>query len=117
MGKRTKHKDEFLVELGKRIREQRKLSGFTQEELAKKADLSAQMISTTERATKEIKIENLYKLSRVLHISTDYLLSGQDPTKDYLAQDNSVEELSEEERKDLNTIIEVFLRVCKRDRN
>lgn len=63
MGKSTKHKDEFLVELGKRVREQRNLSGYTQEKLAEKADLSAQMISTTERATKEIKIENLYKLS------------------------------------------------------
>lgn len=117
MGKSAKHKDAFLVELGKRVREQRNLSGYTQEKLAEKADLSAQMISTTERGTKEIKIENLYKLSRVLHISMDYLVSGQDPTKDYLEQDNSMEELSEEERKDLNTIIEVFLRMRKRDRN
>jgi len=117
MGKSAKHIDEFLVELGKRVREQRKLSGYTQEKLAEKADLSAQMISTTERATKEIKVENLYKLSRVLHISMDYLVSGQDPAKDYLAQDYSVEELSEEDRKDLNTIIEVFLRMRKRDRN
>lgn len=75
------------------------------------------MISTTERGTKEIKIENLYKLSRVLHISMDYLVSGQDHSKDYFAQDYSVEELSEEDRKDLDTIIEVFLRKRKRDRN
>lgn len=36
MGKSSKHKDTFLVELGKRVREQRNLSGFTQEKLAEK---------------------------------------------------------------------------------
>lgn len=80
MGKSTKHKDEFLVELGKRIRSQRDLLGLTQEKLAEKAELSTQTISTAERGTKAIKIENWYKLSRALYTSTDFLLSGLDLT-------------------------------------
>ena len=66
-----------LKEIGKRISYKRKALGFTQEQLAEKMDVSIQMISNLERGNKAIKIENLIKLSNILQVSTDYILTGQ----------------------------------------
>ena len=44
-----------LVEMGKRITERRKFQGLSQEELAEKADLIPQTISTAERGVKAIR--------------------------------------------------------------
>ena len=39
--------------------------------------MSVQAISTAERGTKAIRPENLLKISRILGVSADYLLSGE----------------------------------------
>ena len=66
----------LLVDMGKRISDRRKALGYTQEQLAELMDVSIQMISNLERGNKAIKIDNLLKLSNILSISTDYLLTG-----------------------------------------
>lgn len=65
-----------LKEIGFRICNRRKQLGFTQEQIAEQMDVSIQMVSNLERGNKAIRIENLVKLSRILHISTDYILTG-----------------------------------------
>ena len=70
-----------LKEIGERISRRRKHLGFTQEQLAEQMDVSIQMISNLERGMKAIRIDNLVKLSRILNVSTDYILTGfQCPT-------------------------------------
>lgn len=67
----------FNNEMGKRIIKIRKQLGLSQEQLAELADVSPQMISTAERGSKSILSENLYKISRALNVSADYLLTGE----------------------------------------
>lgn len=67
----------FNDEMGKRIIKRRKQLGLSQEQLAELADVSPQMISTAERGNKSILSENLYKISKALNVSADYLLSGE----------------------------------------
>ncbi|MCI6360597.1 MAG: helix-turn-helix domain-containing protein [Eubacterium coprostanoligenes] len=69
--------NDFNSEMGKRIIRRRKQLGLSQEQLAEIADVSPQMISTAERGSKSILSENLYKISKALDVSADYLLSGE----------------------------------------
>lgn len=65
-----------LENIGKRIGERRKQMGLTQEKLAEQMDVSIQMISNLERGVKAIRIDNLVRLSQILKVSTDYILTG-----------------------------------------
>ena len=65
-----------LVAIGKRISTERKRNNITQEQLAEKMNVSIQMISNLERGNKAIKINNLLSLSKILGVSTDYILTG-----------------------------------------
>lgn len=67
----------FYIEMGKRISACRKQINISQEKLAEKTELSVQAISTAERGTKALRPENLLKISRILGVSADYLLSGE----------------------------------------
>lgn len=69
--------DKLLKDIGKRICDLRKSSGYTQEQLAELMDVSIQMISNLERGNKAIRIDNLLKISKILGVSTDYILSGK----------------------------------------
>jgi len=69
--------EELLKDIGKRISDLRKRSGYTQEQLAELMDVSIQMISNLERGNKAIRIDNLLKISKIFGVSTDYILSGK----------------------------------------
>ena len=60
--------------LGIKIRQARKAKNMTQEQLAEACDLSTAHIGHIERGTRALSIESLILISRVLNISTDYLL-------------------------------------------
>ncbi len=64
---------------GRRLREAREERGLTQEQLGKKAGISALMVSHFETGTrKKPSIENLLKLAKAVDVSTDYLLGRTD---------------------------------------
>ena len=67
----------FLSNLGKRVAERRKELGLTQETLAEQVDLSLQSVSCIELGKKAVRPDNLVKISAVLGVSTDYLLTGK----------------------------------------
>lgn len=67
---------ELLREIGIRVSARRKELRFTQEQLAEQMEVSPQMISNLEKGKKAIRPENLLRLSEVLRISTDYILTG-----------------------------------------
>ena len=62
--------------LGETIRAERIKSGFSQEELAEKANLTRNYIGQTERAEKRITLEALAKIARALGVSVSQLTSG-----------------------------------------
>ena len=71
-----------LKAIGSRISARRKQLNYTQEQIAEKMDVSIQMVSNLERGNKAIKIENLLKISSILDVSTDYILTGNHISKD-----------------------------------
>ena len=68
------NKDYDYKSLGKRIRKIRSDKKLTQEQLAEACDLSTAHIGHIERGTRALSIESLITISRVLNVSTDYLL-------------------------------------------
>jgi transcriptional regulator with XRE-family HTH domain len=58
---------------GQRIKKIRKEKGISQEELAFSCGLHRTYISDVERGTRNVSIDNIYKISRALDIPLKYL--------------------------------------------
>ena len=70
-------KDESLIGVGIKIRDERIHLGLSQEQLATKARLHRTYIGMVERAEKNITLTNIEKISKVLGISLKSLLVEQ----------------------------------------
>lgn len=64
------------IGMGVRIRKQREALSYSREQLAEKLNVSTKFCSDIETGLKGMSIQTLAKLSRILHISTDYILFG-----------------------------------------
>jgi len=64
------------VDLGNRIRRQRKQLGWTQEEMAERANVCTSFIGHIERGTRKASLETLVAIATVLNLSLDYLMAG-----------------------------------------
>ena len=100
-----------LENIGKRISERRKQMGLTQEKLAEQMDVSIQMISNLERGVKAIRIDNLVRLSQILNVSTDYILTGTQTKHDVDSLAGQIAQLDEDKRK----MIEVLVAYCLKE--
>lgn len=69
-------------EFGKRLHDVRTSRGITQEKLASK-----QYVSRMENGERSCSIDLLIELSCILHVSTDYLLMGSEPSKEEVKND------------------------------
>lgn len=98
-----------LKAIGNRISERRKQLNLTQEQVAEKMNVSIQMVSNLERGNKAIKIENLLKISEILDMSTDYILTGKHTEKDVNAFLTRVSKLSDNDYKMIDMLIEYCL--------
>lgn len=70
-----------LVEIGGRIKAQRKSAGISQEKLAEMTFVSPHYIYEIERGMKSMSLETLMSISRALNISTDFILFGNQPSE------------------------------------
>lgn len=68
----------ILRKFGERIRELRKISGLSQEELADKANLHRTYIGMIERAEKNITLINIEKLAIALNVNIKQLFNGNE---------------------------------------
>ena len=72
--------------IGKKIRQERRRLKLTQEELAEKADISANFLGHIERGTKRPTLNTLMKIADVLQISMGALFAAETtyglPTED-----------------------------------
>ncbi len=89
--------DKMLKDMGQRIVARRKELGYTQEQIAEMMDVSIQMISNLERGNKAIRIDNLVKLSEILRVSTDYILTGKRTVTEQQVLLDKMKALSEED--------------------
>ena len=74
--------DFFLIDMGKRIAEQRKSLKMTQEMVAEAVGMSLQSISCIELGKKAIRPENLVKLCKALDTNPDFILTGRRERKE-----------------------------------
>lgn len=95
-----------LTKIGQRIQARRKQQGYTQEQLADLMNVSIQMVSNLERGNKAIRIDNLIKLSEILEISTDYILTGKETADDVSALKTRIEQLSQRDRKMITLLVD-----------
>lgn len=91
--------------LGKRIRDQRRISHITQEQLAEKAGISLSFIGHIERGSRKASLDTLVAIANALKISTDILL--QDSLDDDLLGDLSAQ-FSSRQRSILHDIANVL---------
>lgn len=86
--------DDLLTQMGKRIYSRRKQLRLNQEQLAERANLTPQTISSAELGQKALRPENIIKICSALDISTDYLLLGKINASDSPLLMNRISELS-----------------------
>jgi len=83
-----------LQEIGWRIMDRRKSLGLTQETLAEMSDMTPQFVSLAESGKRSMRVESLYKISRALGVSADYLLTGDLVDKDHLLLSDELRRLT-----------------------
>lgn len=103
----------LLCEMGSRIAERRKNMALSQEELAEKADVSPQLLSTAERGTKALRPENLLKISKALGVSTDYLLTGATNRHDLDSITEKLSHLSPQKLRAIERIVNECIELSK----
>lgn len=68
-------KKPILIKFAKRVREERKELGLSQEEFAAKSGFHRTYIGMIERAERNITLSNIEKLAKALRVSISTLLS------------------------------------------
>ncbi|MBE6719182.1 MAG: helix-turn-helix transcriptional regulator [Ruminococcaceae bacterium] len=101
----------FVKEMGRRIYMQRKKLGLTQEQVAELADISPQLLSTAENGIRNISSDKLYRISKALNVSADYLLSGKTTAVDDSNFLKTLEKATPEQRDAIETICEIILKL------
>ena len=101
--------DDLLQQTGSRILSRRKQLRMTQEELAEKAGITPQTVSSAELGKKALRPENIIKLCGALKISADFLLFGTISSDDQSVLFSKVSQLSPEQYRHLEDIINSFI--------
>lgn len=68
--------------LGNRIRNERKLMGMTQGDLAEAIDVSSTYIGYIERGERSASLDKLIRIAKTLHVTLDYLLQDSVPLRE-----------------------------------
>lgn len=68
-----------LIEIGNRIKVERKNRGISQEILAELVNVTPHYIYEIERGLKSMSLETLVNVSKALRLSADYILFGEQP--------------------------------------
>ncbi len=104
--------DDLLHQMGERIFSRRKQLRLTQDELAEKAGVTPQTISTAELGKKALRPANIIKICAALDISPDYLLLGRISDTDHSILTQKVSRLSPEQYRHLEDAVDSFIAVA-----
>lgn len=105
--------EDLLKEIGKRIFTRRKQLRLTQDELAERAGITPQTISSAELGKKALRPENIIRICAALGISTDYLLLGDINNNDYSALTSLISTLTPSQYHHLEDIINSYIDAIK----
>ena len=98
--------------IGSRIKEKRKLQGFTQEKLAEGLDVTVGYVSQIERGISKISLDLLAAISVILHCNVAELISETAPKSEhYLTQEltQKIDRLSAKDKKLLTDFVDLLL--------
>lgn len=100
---------------GERLRHQRNSFHLTQEEVAEKLGIGFRYYQMLEQGYRNPSISVLIKISKVLSISTDYLLFGETafPASPL---GSAMEQLTPEQQKDALEMLALYIKACKSPR-
>ena len=101
--------DISLRQIGERLCARRQQMDMTQEQLAEKANVTAQTISYAELGKKAMRADTIASVCDALEISADYLLFGEITAKELSAFDHKISQLSPEQFRCLESIIDSFI--------
>ena len=84
----------MILNIADRIRYLRDKMGMTQTDLAKRLGISRNAVNAWEMSTSTPTLANIVELSRIFHVTTDYLLSLSDRlTLDISSLDSTEQEI------------------------
>jgi transcriptional regulator with XRE-family HTH domain len=107
--------NELKKQIGHRLRQLRKEKGLTMADVAAAAGIAKSTYAGMEAGNRAPSIHSLFKLSKALHVTTDYLLGGPEKDMDLaelLSRSDlhfSGVKLSLEERKKIMEYVEFLL--------
>ncbi|MBQ7835543.1 MAG: helix-turn-helix transcriptional regulator [Ruminiclostridium sp.] len=101
-----------LIEIGGRIKAYRKSIGISQEKLAEMIDVSPHYIYEIERGSKSMSLEMFVRLSKVLNLSTDYILFGNQ-TSDTVSLVEQLAKMDEKQRERAESAFKALLPYIK----
>lgn len=104
--------DDLLHQMGARISSRRKQLRLTQDDLAEKAGVAPQTISTAELGKKSLRPANIIKICAALDISPDYLLLGRISDTDHSILTQKVSRLSPEQYRHLEDAVDSFIAIA-----
>lgn len=70
-------KNSLNVEIGKRIREQRELMGYSREKFAEAVDISERFATDIELGNRGMSFSTLIRICKLFNVSSDYILMGK----------------------------------------
>ena len=99
--------------MGKRIRGERLKKGYTQQEVAEKAEICVMYLSEIERGIKMPSLNSFVQIIQALEVSADYILrgelsSGQTYIYDEIAQ--KLKELTPAQRRTAADILDAYIK-------
>lgn len=101
------------TELGRRIRESRLRKGYTQQELADRAQIGVVYLSEIERGIKMPSMNSFIKLVEALEVSADYVLRDElSSGKAFVCTEitEKLLELTPGQRRTVTAILDAFLK-------
>ena len=95
------------MKMGDRIKQTRKSKGWSQTKLAEKIGITSGGLSGLETNKKDTSKTTLIKLSEVLGVSADYLLTGKEGTNEISEQEREILDFLREDKAMTNAMMEV----------
>lgn len=90
-----------MESLGKRLKNLREKTRFTQEEVAKMLGVQRLVITNIENGSRKITAEELYMFSKIYGLSMEELYTGEDKEKEIAKFSRGFDELSNKNKKDV----------------
>lgn len=99
--------------IGKRVRLQREKLRMSREELSERIEVSSRFLADIELGSKGMSFQTLIRLSKVLHVSTDYLLLGKAEANTAESIYEMIKSLDEKSIPKLETIISAYIQTIE----